>query len=61
MLAILLIFGRVLSAMKSRLTALVVIALRMGGHLNNRGGSPEPGLAKRKLSQMDGSACKLEN
>ncbi len=35
MLALFVIFGLVLSAMLGGLTALMVIALRMGGHLNN--------------------------
>ncbi len=40
MLSLFIIFGLVLSAKWGGLTVLVLLTLRMGGHLNNRGRSP---------------------
>jgi hypothetical protein len=45
------IFGPVLLAMWIRLTVLWVLALSMGGHLNNRGGTNRP--AEKRMNLVD--------
>ncbi len=59
MLALFLIFGLVLLIMWSRLMHLAELNLRMGGHLNNRGETPDP--AEGRMNLVDRDSCEPED